>query len=369
MAKKELKVRKRNYARPTVVATASATTNTDSTAVTVSYTLPAIQVGPVATSYLVTGTSSTGTPVSTAITSSGTNVQFSPGQTYDVTIAAQNYNGPGEALAAATGLTIPSTYQLAATANTTTTYTVPNWATKIAGYVIGAGGGGGTGGASNVNAVDAGGGGGGGSGAIGGFKDYTVSGGTVITLNVGTATGISGTGNASTLVAGNTTLVTANGGVGGGTGGAANANNAHGTRGNGGAGGTATNNVAGGVSVSGTAGGNGSSPASNQPENGVEQSSTSNVTGVSNITAILPGTNNALGGSGGGGGSKAYGYGATGATGGGNGGYSNNTAVYPSNAANGPAGGGGGGGAGILGTPASAGGLGFAGRILLYVSN
>ena len=175
---------KRNYAKPTSPSTSSASTTADTTTVTVTYTPSTL--GPAATSYLVTGTSTTGATVSTALTTSPTTVTgFSGGSTYTISVAAQNYNGPGVAITAAAGLVIPQVYALQSTYNTNGSYTVASGVTKIAAYVIGAGGGGGGGGTSNAGGQAAHGGGGGGSGAIVGFKDFTVTAGQTVTITIG----------------------------------------------------------------------------------------------------------------------------------------------------------------------------------------
>ena len=118
----------------------SASTSADTTSVTITYTPSTF--GAAASSYLVTGTSTTGSTVNVAITTSPSTVTgFSSGQTYNVTVAGQNYNGPGAAASAATGLVIPAVYSLQSTYNSSGTYTVATGITKIAGFVISGSGG------------------------------------------------------------------------------------------------------------------------------------------------------------------------------------------------------------------------------------
>jgi hypothetical protein len=387
MAKREIKVRKRNYARPTRVATATATTTADSTLVSIGYTLPAIPVGPPASSYVVTGTSNTGTAVNTVITTSGTSMEFSPGQTYNVTVAPQNHNGVGEALTASAALVIPSTYQLATIANATTTYTVPVWATKLAAYAVGAGGGGGAGGgAGGNNGNQAYGGSGAGAGGIAGFKDFTVTSGQVITLNIGSAgtggVGVSGgtggngnAGGATTIVAAGTTIATANGGNGG------NGNNAAGTNFNGtdtlgaGNGGSGSSNVAGAVTFSGASGGNGWLYFASPNQSPGSLTGGTNVAGT-NILQISPGSSSGYGGGGSGGTSEtSEGSQAAGGSGGGGaaGIYNPGTNAGLVGGA-GVRGGGGAGGTGrrfinnSIGNAGGTGGAGSAGVVVLYVS-
>ncbi len=115
MATGNIRGGKRNYARPTAPSTSTATTAADTTNVSVSFTPSTL--GPAATSYLVTATSTTAPTTSYTLTTSPTTVVLQTGATYTVNIAGQNYNGLGAAFAAATGLVIPSTYQLAQTFN------------------------------------------------------------------------------------------------------------------------------------------------------------------------------------------------------------------------------------------------------------
>jgi cytoskeletal protein RodZ len=68
MATGNIKGGKRNYARPTTPTTVTATASTTATEATVSYT-PST-VGPAATSYVITGTSTNGGTTTTTISTS-----------------------------------------------------------------------------------------------------------------------------------------------------------------------------------------------------------------------------------------------------------------------------------------------------------
>ena len=369
MATGNIKGGNRNFARPTKPSTSSATTAADTTSVNVSFTPSTL--GPAATSYVLSGTSTVGVTVSTVLTTSPTTVSgFSSAQTYAVSITPRNQNGLGEALANITGLVIPEVYSLVGTYTSSEAVVIPAGSTKMAAYVVGAGGGGGTGGNGwpNQGQGHGSGGGGGGSGSIVGFKDFSVTAGQTVTITIGAG---GGTGGTSTVAYGGTDLATALGG-GVGNGGTLNdPNAAQTTGGNGGAGGTASSNVAGAITVSGGAGGRGAGAAQGGGQPGTTQASTSNITGHNNITAINPSNNR---GGGGGGGQFGVGTGGTGYPS--HGGLKvnrsdNSGLVAPVSTANFPgAGGGGGAGQAGQGNPigAQGGATGGVGTVLLYIA-
>jgi hypothetical protein len=351
MATGNIRGGKRNYARPTLPITSTATTSADTSSVAIAYT-PAT-LGAAATSYVITADNPPVT-VTRTVTTSGTNVSITPGGTYAVTIAGQNYNGLGPALTINNALVIPSVYDLAQTFNASGTYTIPTGITKLAGYAIGAGGGGGGSNAGGGGSYGSSG-GGGGSGAIVGFIDFTVTSGQTVTVTVGTggnagATGnAGGVGGASIVAYGGTDIATANGGTGG-----------NGGTGSGGGGGSASSNVASPVTIAGMTGGRGTNQNSPAPQNGSLQSSNTNITGSSNIIGLLPSNTD-------------YGSGAGGAVrfvadtngAGGSGNSVGDSQV--TNASNGIGSGGSGGAGGYYNSPAVVGQAGFRGQVILYI--
>jgi hypothetical protein len=364
MATGNIRGGKRNYARPTSPTTGSMTNATTVGYVDISYT--ASNLGPAATSFTFTGTSTTGTTVSATLTTSPTAVSgFSGGAIYAGNISGVNYNGAGVAFSIG-NITIPAQYVLQSTYNSSGTYTVESGKTKIAAFVISGSGGGARGANTNQNNTAGGAGGGGGGPAIAAFQEYSVTAGQTVTITVG-ASGIGsttvnsgGNGGISKVTYGGVDIVTANGGSGG-------TNGAVGTTGNGaggagGAGGNATTNISGNTNVytvTGTTGGSGS--AGNGGTGGSGNNQTSNATlteaGLSNI---LP--SNTSFGSGGGGTGTLGGTPGNGGAGAGGGSNSGNTA-----GGSGTSFGGGGGGSTGNGQGGGAGGDGSAGQIILYV--
>lgn len=309
---------KRRYARPGGPSAASVATSGDNSFLTVTYTPSTTGIGPQPSSYLVTGTSTTGATVSTTITTSGSTVGgFTGGANYFVTVAGQNYNGGGIGTTAATSVVIPSPYVLLNTYNASTTVTLSNNVTKIAAVVIGSGGGGGGGhGFWNPTGTQGTGGGGGAGGGIVIFQDVSVTGGSTVGITIGAGgtggaggamntTGSDGTsGNTTTLAYGGTTLATANSGGGGG--GAQRSGNSP-LQGNFGTAGTGSSNVSGAVTASGGAS-SGAFPTNN-----------ANLS-TNNVSALFPTTNLAKGGingvTGSGGNSQPTGVGSPGYGGG-----------------------------------------------------
>jgi len=360
-------------------ATGTVNTNANSTTVAVSFTPNTL--GPTPTSYIVTGLRSTGGTISTTGTmnlAGNGNITFPVGGTHDVRVQGVNYNGAGIPATIATAVSVPFTYTQLLVANASTTYTIPEGATKMAAYVIGAGGGGsGGGGFSGPNSSKGGGGGGGGSAGIAGFKDFSVTPGQVVTITVGTggtgagtgtstnsgANGIPGTvgnaGSLSKITYGGVDLATANGGGAGGQGFQDPASG-----GNGGAAGNASSNVAGAITMTGKTGGTGAN-ANTTGNAGVAQGATNNITGEANIIAISP--SNTAYGSGGGGAIIATQQGGVGTVGGGGNGWTSDNIAANSGASG--AGGGGGAGSNSGNTPAGSylGGSGGAGQVILYV--
>jgi len=110
MASGSIKSTKRNYARPTNAPSGTATTSANST--TVAITLTPSTLGPVATSYVVTGVRTSGGSVSASgtLNSAGGNVVFPVGGTHSISVRGVNYNGQGTGGTIATSVAVPFTY-------------------------------------------------------------------------------------------------------------------------------------------------------------------------------------------------------------------------------------------------------------------
>jgi hypothetical protein len=196
-------------------------TVTNATTVSIPFTAAATG-GSAITSYTVV--SSPSIALSTSGTSSPLTVTgtFADNTAYTFTIAAVNANGTSLASSSSSSVTPKLAYALAQTFNASGSYTIPSGKTKIAAWVVGAGGGG----AGGRRPSQGGSGGhGGAGGAVVGFKDYAVSAGSVynITIGAGGGAGPGGTGNSAqnnansggttNFATPNVTLVTANGGT------------------------------------------------------------------------------------------------------------------------------------------------------------
>lgn len=199
-----------SVARPTEPTIGTATTSGATTDVVVTFT-PSVY-GPAATSYIVTGTTTTPTAVSpvTATTTGSpvTMVGNSGGATYTYSVRPQNANGLGSRSSSVTGAAaVPLIYALALTANSTQTYTIPAGKTFMAAIVYGGGASGTSGGNANSSPQwhtgTAG-----SSGGAAAFSGYAVTAGQQISIVVGAASGT------SQIIVGGTTIAQATGGVG-----------------------------------------------------------------------------------------------------------------------------------------------------------
>lgn len=369
----------RNYARPTSPTTATLSASTSISGV--SYSLTASTLGPAATSYVIAGTSNDGGATTSVVVTgtTGTATGFDASKTYNLSIAGQNYNGAG-ATTASTVITIPSQYVLVATANATTSYTIPSSITKAAALIVSTGGVGAIGGARNTSNQSGGGGGGGGTGAIVAFWDFAVTSGSTVTLTVGSA-------NAATKVTyGGVDIATANQGSAGNAG----SDNDGLIAGTGGSGGNAITNVSTNfITRNGVTGGNGG-PGVSSPTTGNSGTLPTVGNAASSVStasfAFAPTSNETIivgSGGGGGGGRRGTDFnnnanGQTGAAGGTNGGTGgsgagNSAGNAGTAASNIGSGGGGGCGSGVKNDGGNVfqptnGGSGGAARIYFYTA-
>jgi hypothetical protein len=203
MATGNIRGGKRNYAEPSslVISTVASTTANSATV-----TITKGSFGPQALTYTISATSPTTNaviPSAQTITADSTGAASttftvaSSSQSYVFTAYGTNYNGAGSAdVISSNAITAAAVYTASTSyaSPTTTTVTVPTFATKMAALVVGGGGSGA--GASQYNGGN---GGQGGGGTI--FKDYTVTGGSTFQVVVGGASGTSSITVSNTVIA------------------------------------------------------------------------------------------------------------------------------------------------------------------------
>ena len=209
MASGNINSSKRNYALPTPPTASTATTSSVTSACTVSVTPSTI--GPLATGYIftsaTTGAGATSSITTTAASSPITTAVFtnlSSSQPYTFVVRPVDETGQGPTTYTTASTVAPNIYTASTSyiAASTTTVTIPQFATLMSALVIG-GGGQGNAGAGYANAPGGNGGKGGGA-AI--FKDYTVTGSSTISVTVGGQSGL------SKITVGATIIAQANGG-------------------------------------------------------------------------------------------------------------------------------------------------------------
>jgi hypothetical protein len=199
-----------SVARPTEPTIGTATTSAETTDVVVTFT-PSV-FGPAATSYVVTGTTTTATAVTSITqTTTGTSVTMvgnSGGASYTYSVRPQNANGLASRSSSLTGAAaVPIIYALALTANTTQNYTIPSGKSFIGAIVYGGGASGTAGGNQNASPSWHTGTAGSSGGAVA-FSGFAVTAGQELSIVIG---GASGT---SSIITSGTTIATATGGVG-----------------------------------------------------------------------------------------------------------------------------------------------------------
>lgn len=336
------------------------------------------------------------------------NGAFVDGTSYTFTVTASNANGSAAASSASNSVVPVPIYELSATFNTTSNFTIPSGKNLMSAFIISAGGGGGGGGGGSAYMGGGGGGGAAAGGTIVTLKDYPVTPGENYAITVGTGgnggnggntniTTTAGSGGSGTT--GGTTnfgniISVAGGNFGSGGGGGRRVSGSQGAGGGGGGTGNAGNyNVSSNLITpyiqatryGGTGGGGGTGatyfgvdePATASGAGNSGTSSSMNLSGLGSVSSV-----STIGGGGGGGGgghnypnngTRARTVGSVGGTGGGSGGNggapaSSGAGGAQGNGAGGAGGGGGGGGAQGNDAPAvgGPGGDGRAGQVVIY---
>jgi hypothetical protein len=204
MASGNINSSKRNYALPTPPTASTVTTSAVTVATTVSVTPSTI--GPLATGYIftsaTTGAGVTSTITTTAASSPITTAVFtnlSSSQPYTFVVRPVDETGQGPTTYTTASTVSPNLYTASTsyTAASTTTVTIPQFATLMSAIVVGGGG---------AGAAGAGAAGGKGGGATI-FKDYAVTGGSTCQVVVGAASAL------SKITVGATIIAQANGGT------------------------------------------------------------------------------------------------------------------------------------------------------------
>lgn len=278
------------------------------TTVNVAFTPGNVTTGGLVSTYQAV--SNPGSITSTSPTSPILVSGLTPGTSYTFQVAARNNSGISTAgySNSSNSVTPAPVYNLTQTFNAGGTFTVPSGKTKMAVYMIAAGGAGGT--APKINSSAGNGGAGGGGGRVYAFSEYTVTPGATYTVTIGASGGNTSFGNLVTLAPGNA--------------GGAGTTNASGNPNGGTTGNITTNNITtGAVNAAGGSGGFGAygdTGGGTYPSNGGNGGNGSNVT--LNQTGLIT---LQAGGGGGGGGGGAYSNsplttGANGGTGGNSGG-------------------------------------------------